>query len=285
MNFPDAIPWLFGTFRISMMLGVALVVPSVTALGVVEARTLRVTSDVITSQAVPDAFDGTRIVFVADVHAGPYFGPQRMDRLVEQVNSLDPDVLILGGDYVGGRLNGAKVFYPRAADFRANLAKLAVLGNHDVWEGSQEAKQGLSEAGFTLLENDSVQLTVGDSSLAVAGVSDLYTGDPDPEAAARDITPEMFSVLVSHNPDVFADRLGRTAGDWDLALAGHTHAGQVTLFGTSSYVPSKHGARYRAGWRTENGTPILVTNGVGTVTLPVRLFAQPEVHLITLRSE
>ncbi|MDF1542317.1 MAG: metallophosphoesterase [Anaerosomatales bacterium] len=284
MSISEHMPWLFDTFRVGM-LGVALAVPAVTLYGAAEARTLKVTSDVITSRSLPKEFDGTRIVFVADVHAGPYFGPNRMDKLVEQVNALDPDVLILGGDYVGGRTGGARTFYARAADFRARRAKVAVLGNHDVWEGSEEARRGFAEAGFALLEDDSVHVSTGDASIAVAGVSDLYTGDPDPEAAARGIAPETFSVLVSHNPDVFAGRLGTTAGEWDLALAGHTHAGQVTFFGTPAFVPSEHGGRYRTGWRDENGTPILVSNGVGTVTLPVRLFAQPEIHLITLHSK
>lgn len=282
MDLHDHIPWLFDAWRTGM-LGVALLVPSVAIYGAVEARSLRVTNDVVTSASLPEQLDGTRVVFVADVHAGPLFGAGRMDKLVERVNSLEADVLILGGDYVGGRMSGAKVFYPRAADFRARAAKLAVLGNHDNWEDSESAKRGLAEAGFTLLENDSAHVTIGDSSFAVAGVEDLYTGDPDPETAAQGIDPGTFSILVSHNPDVFADRLGRTAGDWNLALAGHTHGGQVTL-GRAAHVPSSHGARYRAGWSTENGTPILVTNGVGAVTLPIRVFAEPEIHLITLRS-
>ena len=283
MSISEHLPWLFDTFRAGM-LGVAMVVPAATLYGAAEARTLRVTNDAITSSCLPQEFDGTRIVFVADIHAGPYFGSNRMDRLVKQVNALDPDVLILGGDYVGGRTGGVRTFYARAADFQARLAKVAVLGNHDVWEGPADARSGLIEAGFELLEDDSVRISIGDALIAVAGVSDLYTGDPDPEAAARDIPPGTFSVLVSHNPDVFAESLGKTAGEWDLALAGHTHAGQITFFGTPAFIPSDHGDRYRSGWRDENGTPILVTNGVGTVTLPVRLFAKPEIHVITLRS-
>lgn len=283
MSLNDITSWLFGDWWHHAVVGIALIAP-IAAFGVTEARSLRVTTDVVTSSSITRELDGTRIVFVADVHAGPLFGPERMDALVERVNALEPDVLILGGDYVGGRMSGAKVFYPRAKDFQARVAKLAVLGNHDNWEDPEGARRGLAEAGFTLLENEHTRVTSGDSSFAVAGVGDLYTSDPDPEAAAEGIDPDMFSVLVSHNPDVFADRLGSTAGDWDLALAGHTHGGQVTLFGRPLHVPSEYGRRYGRGWRTENGTPILVSNGVGAVTLPFRLFAEPEIHLITLRT-
>lgn len=284
MGFRETITRLLAGVRTGA-LSMALVIPGVTAYSFAEARTLSVTSDVITSASVPQELEGARIVFVSDVHAGPYFGPGRMDALVDQVNALEPDVLILGGDYVGGRANGAEVFYERAGGFRARLARIAVLGNHDVWEGAETARDGLAEAGFSVLENESALIDAGGAAIAVAGVDDLYTGDPDPEAASRGIPEDAFAVLVSHNPDVFADLLGATAGRWDLALAGHTHGGQVTLFGLGGHVPSDHGQRYRSGWMDENDTRILVSNGVGSVTLPVRLFARPEIHVITLDSQ
>jgi len=285
MNLHDAASWLLDSWRI-VLVGIAVFFTGFAVYGITEARALNVTADSITSQPRLQDLDGIRIVFIADVHAGPLFGRRRMDALVNQVNALEPDVLILGGDYVGGRMNGADIFYPAAAGFRARLAKIAVLGNHDNWENPGEAKQRLTEAGFTVLGNDNIELKIGDATIAVAGVDDLGTGNPDPEAAALGIDENAFSILVSHNPDVFADRLGTTAGDWNLALAGHTHAGQVTFFGaTAPIVPSRHGGRYRTGWRTENGTPILVTNGVGAVTMPFRLFARPEINLITLTGE
>lgn len=282
MNLADLISRVSGPM-LTGVLGVALVVPTAAVYGAVEARSLRVKSDTVASASLPPELDGLRIVYLADVHAGPYFGPSRMDDLVRRVNALDADVLILGGDYVGGRSNGAEIFYPRASELKARVAKLAVLGNHDNWEGSAQAKRGLTDAGFTVLENDNARVTVDGASLYIAGVDDLYTGHPDPEAAAGGIPEGAFSVLVSHNPDVFADDLGTTAGTWALALAGHTHGGQVAI-GSVGYVPSRHGARYRTGWRTENGTRILVTNGVGSVTVPLRISAEPEIHLITLQS-
>jgi hypothetical protein len=180
-------------------------------------------------------------------------------------------------------MHGSEVFYPRACGFRAKVAKLAVLGNHDNWEGSQTAKQGLAEAGFTLLDNDSTRITARGESFAVAGVEDLETGNPDPQAAASGIDPDSFAILVSHNPDTFTDRLGDSAGDWDLGLAGHTHGGQIGLGGLAQRS-SGTASRTRSGWMAENGLRILVTKGVGTVTVPMRFSAQPEVHVITLQS-
>jgi len=287
MALPDFIRELAeAPVRTAVLVGIVLAALFVTY-SLVEARLMRVVADEIASPNLPRELDGTRLVFVADVHAGPFFRHRSMERLVEKVNALEPDVLVLGGDYVGGRLDGAEVFYPAARGFEARLGKVAVLGNHDVWEGEEEAREGLADAGFHVLDNESVTLESPEGgALTVAGVADLYTGRPDAARAARGIAEDDFAVLVSHNPDVFATQLPETAESWDLALAGHTHAGQLTFFGiVAPIVPSAHGQRYRSGWVTEHDTPILVSNGVGSVALPMRVFARPEIHVITLRSE
>lgn len=266
---------------------VALVIVSIVVWSLVEARTLRVTHDVVTSPNVPPAFDGARLVFVSDVHAGPYFGKGRMRNLVERVNQLRPDVLVLGGDYVGGRANGKQVFYPAVGAFDSRLGTVAVLGNHDTWEGKAESIKGLQDAGITVLMNSSARVRsgAGGDSIMIAGVEDLETGHPDAEAAAQDIARDSFTVLVSHNPDVFATALPATEGAFDLALAGHTHSGQLTAFGSiAPIMPSEFGQRYRGGWLEESGVPILVSRGIGTVTAPVRFFAPPEINLIELRT-
>ncbi len=266
---------------------VAIVVVSLTAaffaIAATEARRLRIDRKELVSADLPEEFDGARIVFVADVHAGPHLGRRRVSALVDAVNELDADILILGGDYVGGRLDGAEMFYPQAARLRASLGRYAVLGNHDVWEDSGAARRGLEDAGITLLENEAVRVSRNGESIAIAGVEDLYTGHPDARVAGKDLKPSDFSVLVSHNPDVFGGQLPEMKGIWDLALSGHTHGGQVTLFGTLlPLAPDWLRKRFRSGWSYQSGVPVLVSNGVGTVTAPIRFFAEPEIHVITL---
>ncbi len=290
MNLNAPVLWLVATpLRIAVLVA-AIVLIALAVYSNAEARSLRVTSDELVSETLPAEFDGVRLVFLADVHAGRFFGERSMRALVDAVNAQEPDILVLGGDYVGGRANGAATFYRWAPDFEARLAKLAVLGNHDVWEGEAEARAGLAASGFTALENAAARVSSsggpggGEASITIAGVDDLYTGNPDVARAASDIPAEDFAVLVSHNPDVFATQLDESVRTWDLALAGHTHAGQMTVLGFGApIVPSRYGQRYRNGWMNEQGTPILVTNGVGVVTLPVRFFARPEIHVITLR--
>lgn len=254
------------------------------AWALIEPFTLSVERGTVSNHAVPASFDGARIVFVSDVHSGPFFGPARTARLIDQVNALKPDLVILGGDYVGGHRRGAEIFYPQAARFDAPLGTIAVLGNHESWEGTEKARAGLASAGITLLENDHVLVKQGGSDIFVVGVEDLQTGHPDAERAAKGIVPGDFGILVSHNPDVFADSLPQAGRTFDLALAGHVHGGQVTLFGERAvWVPSAYGERYRQGWREESGLPVLVSRGVGTVHLPLRFFAGPQIHVVELR--
>lgn len=254
------------------------------AYSLVEARLIRVRRDTVGSADLPLALDGLRIVFVSDIHAGPYLRRRGMDRLVARLNALEPDVLLLGGDYVGGEAHGARWFYPAIAHAQARLCKIAVLGNHDVWEGAGEARAGLAAAGFTLLENANVDArTPEGATLFFGGVEDFRTGHPDVGKAALGIEPGAFAVLVSHNPDVFATQLESTCEVWDLALSGHTHGGQVTLFGGPGLTrPSHYG--FHKGWSKVNGVDVLVSAGAGTVTLPLRFFARPEIHVITVRA-
>ncbi len=255
------------------------------AYAAVRTQDLDVTTDELASPDVPEEFDGARVVFLADVHTGPFFSRERTAELVDAVNALEPDVILLGGDYVGGRVGAAPDFYAEAARFEAPLGVYAVLGNHDVWEGADEARAGLDEAGIGLLDNDSISLELDGASIRLAGVQDLYTGESDVETAGTGIEADEFAILVSHNPDVFPNGIAATPGMWDLALAGHTHGGQIALGEVKPVVTSMYGDRFSGGWTTEEGTPILVTRGVGTVTVPVRIGATPEVHVITLTSD
>lgn len=244
---------------------------------------LQVSSASFTSYHVPASFDGARIVFISDVHAGPHFSRARVARLVDRVNALQPDIIILGGDYVGGKRGGAEAFYPEAARLRAPLGVYAVLGNHDSWEAAETARSGLQDADIALLENEMVLVEKDSTALFLAGLEDLQTGRPDISLIASGVVPTGLAILVSHNPDVFADQLPAHEGVFDIALAGHLHGGQVTFFGRSAlWVPSAYGNRYRQGWREEADTQILVSRGVGTVDLPMRFFSPPEIHLITL---
>lgn len=250
-----------------------------------EARHVRIERHTVHDARIPVSLDGATLLFAADIHAGPIFGSTRVEHLVETINAEEPDIIVLGGDYVGGHANGATVFYPAIGTLRATHGVFAVLGNHDVWEGVGHAREGMRDAGIELLENDVARIEADGGSIAIAGLEDEWTGMPNATAVSRSIGPDEFAVLAAHNPDSFVSEFD-SAGtvDWGLALAGHTHGGQLHgVYWLMPHKPTAFGSRFLGGWSMEGETPLLVSNGVGAVTLPLRFLAPPQIHVITLR--
>jgi uncharacterized protein len=221
-----------------------------------------------------------RIVLMSDLHVqGPDMPPERLARIVAQVNGLRPDLVLIAGDLAGDRQLATR-WYSEAesaaplAGLRAPLGVVAVLGNHDHWRNAEAARRALAGAGVHLLSNDAVRL----GPLAVGGLDDDFTGRDDlPRTLARMRAVGGVPVLLSHSPDPFPD-LPPGIG---LMLAGHTHCGQIRLplVGAPTYE-SRHGARYGCGRIDEEGRTLIVSAGLGTSVLPLRLGAAPDLWLI-----
>lgn len=224
-----------------------------------------------------------RIALLADTHAlYPTMSPDRLRRIVAQVNALHPDIVVLGGDYVS---NPGKHFstrfgsYPFAdavapfAGLQAPDGVFAVLGNHDYDDGdTARLAAALDATGVHTLVNRSVDL----GPLVLGGIDDLWNGTPSLDWIAT-VPAGKPLVLASHNPDIFPDAPPRV----DLVLSGHTHCGQIVppLLGPFVSV-SRYGHRYRQGRIDENGRSLIVTCGVGG--MPLRWGAAPEVALVTV---
>lgn len=241
-----------------------------------------------TTPSLPAVFDGLKIVYVSDIHYGTFFKKERLDQLVEKVNALDADIILLGGDYAEDS-RGALEFWQMKPDFRAKTATLCVFGNHDRTlpeENFLPIQDAMKAAGVIPLVNDVYVLEKDGHTLAFAGPDDYYNGYPDLEKLARLTRSADFTVFLPHTPDILPQAYQLPDGAfYQLALCGHTHGGQVAFFGYAPKSSSDYGNRYRSGWYHEEGTDILVSNGVGTSDLPVRLGVQPQYHLITLQAE
>jgi predicted MPP superfamily phosphohydrolase len=221
-----------------------------------------------------------RIALIADLHvAGPDMPPERLARIVERINALGPDLVLIAGDFVSDkrasthRYSFAEAVAPLAA-LRARLGTIAVLGNHDHWRGTAEARAALAGIGIRVLANEAVQA----GPLAIGGLDDAFTGhnrDAATYAAMRRLPGARL--LLSHSPDPFAT----LPPDIALMLAGHTHCGQIRLpFIGAISTMSDHGDRYACGIIEENGRTLIVTAGLGTSILPLRLMAPPDLWLI-----
>lgn len=223
-----------------------------------------------------------RALLLSDVHvAGPDMPPRRLERIVWQIEMLNPDVVLIAGDFIGDKDVGTRRHSWRqaAAPFerlRPRLGLFAVLGNHDHWRNGPEARRALEAVGVRVLANEAARA----GPLAIGGLDDPYIGRDDVDATVRAMRRLGGArVLLSHSPDPFP-RLPANIG---LMLAGHTHCGQIRLpvIGAISTM-SDHGDRYACGRIDENGRTLIVTAGLGTSILPLRLGARPDMWLVTL---
>lgn len=223
-----------------------------------------------------------RVLLTADIHvAGPDMPPSRVDRIVRQINALAPDLVLIAGDFVSDRrlsthrYSESEAIAPLKGP-RARLGVVAVLGNHDHWRNAGAVRTALGAIGVRVLDNDAARV----GPLVIGGVDDAFTGYARPITTLQRMRRLPGAKLVlTHSPDVFPT-LPPDAG---LVLAGHTHCGQIVLplIGPLATM-SDYGRRYRCGLIREGGKTLIVTAGVGTSIMPIRIGAPPDIWLLRL---
>ena len=232
-------------------------------------------------ESVPEEFDGWKFAFVSDLHYPSLFTPKRLGKLVRRLQKESPDALLLGGDYVTDN-DSIDALFKSLSAVKTSLGTYAVLGNHDKCNEPM-IRKAMGENGVMLLDG-TIQYMIFDDGgeLGIAGVYDSFADDTLFAQYMERANDPDFLILLTHNPD-FVERHSLTA---DLAFAGHTHGGQVSLFGL--YTPVKntrYGRRFLRGRnRTTNGTTMITTNGVGTSRRKVRFCVPSEIVLVTLKS-
>jgi predicted MPP superfamily phosphohydrolase len=260
----------------------------------VEPRWLQVSRVPFPLRDLPEALDGLRLVQLTDIHLGPWLSVDRVRTVVECANGLQPDVMLLTGDYV----HKSRAYIPQVAEalaaLRPRIGTVAVLGNHDWWHGAEETRLEFRKRGFRLLDNSRLFVTperrlspTVAPGLCLAGVGDLWEDQCLYAQALEGVPGDVPRLLLSHNPDAAEDpRL--TRGGWrvDLMVSGHTHGGQVSLpFFGPPVIPSRFGNKYAHGLVEGPACPVFVSRGVGMSLLPIRCGARPEITLLELRRQ
>jgi predicted MPP superfamily phosphohydrolase len=220
-----------------------------------------------------------RVAFGSDFHAGGMTDDRLLAEACAALAALEPDVLLLGGDFVTSRAADVDRIAPLLSGIPAPLGKFAVLGNHDLYVETAHLEARLERAGISVLTNRHVRLPDPFGDVVICGLDDALEGNPLPHLALDGV--EGTRIVLMHSPDVLAAMGDR---EFDLALCGHTHGGQIALpWGTPVIVPGGHLSRrycrghYKVGCNDANA--LLVSRGVGCSALPIRLFSAPEVHL------
>lgn len=242
----------------------------------IEPRILRVIEETIVLS--PSSTQTIDVLVIGDSHAGPYRNSKWMEKVVQQANLLSPDMVVLVGDYIYNHSSQMEE-NEALASLQAPLGVYAVTGNHDYIDGHPEVIVNfLKSAGIQVLENRSVSLGIGDKTVILVGMSDLWF-DGNIEQALERVTPEQTVILLSHNPDVVLDL---ESSQVDLVISGHTHGGQIRLpwIGSVAKIPDLLGRAYDLGLFYYQGFPLFITGGVGETGPRARLFNPPEMNLL-----
>ena len=231
------------------------------------------------SVAVPSSFRGSlKIAFASDFHAGPLTDPRLFDDVFAAIRAFEPDMVFLGGDYVSFSQEHIGDLLSRVVHLTPPLGLFAVLGNHDLWLEDATIHARLREAGADVLVNETRRVDTPAGSVLIYGMDEPGTGQP--QAPPDSGEGADLRLLLMHSP------LGLRHVDgfaFHAAFLGHTHGGQIALPGGIPVVLPR-GCRSHARGLIDvpsNG-PLLVSRGVGLSQVPVRLFADSEVHLCTI---
>lgn len=258
-------------------------------------RRLDVKTTEVSIKNLPKNFDGYRIAQLSDFHIGVYDAtPDAVDRIVERVNSLHPDLIVFTGDLVNTSPEELNRFTDVLSRFKAPDGVISILGNHDYciyhrYVGDDTPKKALAKVvkaeeqmGWNLLRNQSVQITRGDEHIAIVGVENAgekhFPNKADLKKAMSGLPSDECKILLSHDPSHWhREVLPET--DIPLMLAGHTHAMQFRL---GNFSPSKWSYPEWGGLYSEGDRHLYVSTGIGG-NIAFRFGVYPTIDMIVLR--
>ncbi len=258
---------------------------------------LRVESTAIVDETFPADVRRLRVAYVTDLHVSgfPFYTKSRADGLLKQINALNPDLVLFGGDFTESAEETLRFFEQlrdrQLTQLHPTYGTFAVLGEHDRMGGNvtlAQLRTVMISAGVTPLINEVAEVRVGNSTIRIAGLDDVTAGRPDLAAVAGQVRRDDYVIFLCHNPEIIPLAMSATGSDgrtgwYDIGLFGHTHGGQIAL-GTL-HLADEVETRYRYGWVTESRVRMLVSGGIGTSVLPIRFLRAPTIHLLTLLSQ
>jgi predicted MPP superfamily phosphohydrolase len=240
---------------------------------------------------LPKAFHGFRIAQLSDIHIGPFMTAREVQNCVAITNRLRADLVVLTGDFITWDPGTQEAVVDVLAGLKAPFGRYGCLGNHELWAGVEDSiTEMFAQRDIRMLRSNTAAVTSQGEKLNLIGVdyqSRRRFGPPGGrpvrqylEGVDRLMMPGTVNILLSHNPNTF-DRAAELG--IDLSLAGHTHGGQITLeFIHPDLSPSRLITDYGRGWFEKRGSQLYVNRGLGTIFVPIRLGATPEITLFEL---
>lgn len=270
-----------GRWRITTALGAALVLVGGAIFGKqVFDPPLEIHPFELELPRLDPAFAGYRLVQISDIHMDS-MKPERLEEIVSQVNALNPDLIVITGDFVTHEPQRYhRVLVDNLKNLRARDGVYAVLGNHDHWAGPAEVRRILHEAGIIELDNRVVNIQRSDAVFYLAGVDCTYVGADRLDQVLNALPGDDAAILLAHEPDYAVE--SAPTDRFDLQLSGHSHGGQARfpLIGSPFLPPLAR--KYPYGLYQVGSMKLYTNRGLGAIYVAARFNVRPEVALITL---
>ncbi len=258
------------------VLTVGLLALEMLGYGLVEARQIQIEEIKITSSKL--ASGRVTIAQISDLHLGMMLGNEFIERIMTRLQEIQPDIVVATGDIVDGQGDDLDALAKQFHSLQSTKGAYAVIGNHEFYAGLENSLRFLRRAGFTVLRGESAVA----AGIVFVGIDDSTAGTLGHEArvdtkkALSSVSKDNFIVLLKHQPVVDSET------PFDLQLSGHIHGGQIFPFGLLTRLV--YGVRTGLT-RLADGRWLYVSRGTGTWGPPIRIFAAPEITLITVESE
>jgi predicted MPP superfamily phosphohydrolase len=212
---------------------------------------------------------------------------ENQKRLVKEVKTLEPDLVVLTGDMVDGDVESIETHLAFLKDLTDETPVYAVSGNHEYWSASsQEVKTVYDTLGVTSLEDECLLFSESSQPIKLCGISDYekFSDFQDYRETIPKPEENTFNILLAHRP-VYFDTYA--SFDYDLVLSGHAHGGMIRLpFIGGLYAPDQgFFPSYTTGPYIEDGTTMIVSRGLGNSVFPFRIQNRPEIIAITLENK
>jgi uncharacterized protein len=263
--------------------GAALVAGPVaaTGFGILMRNRIRVSEMKIPIPNLPKDLDGLRIVQVTDVHLSPFLSESEFARAIDMANETRANIALMTGDLISRVGDPLDACLKHLARLRADAGVIGCLGNHEIYTKTEDyVTLQAARVGIKFLRFESKVFQFGNAEINFAGVDYQMYNKPYLVGAEQLVKPGAFNVMLSHNPDVFPEAASK---GYDLTIAGHTHGGQVNVeILHQNMNVARYYTPYVRGLYREVNSSIYVSSGIGTIGVPVRIGAPPEISLIQL---
>ncbi len=235
-------------------------------------------------RGLPAGLEGLRLALLSDIHLSAFLSEQELERVIDAANEIRPHVALVTGDMISARGDPLDACLRQLARLRSDAGTFGCMGNHENYAGAlgYATREG-TRLGIRFLRGQAQQLRFNGAALNLVGVDyqPISRSGDYLAGAERLVVPGAANVLLSHNPDVFpaAARKG-----FDLTLSGHTHGGQVTVeILEQTLNPARFITPFVYGLYRDGKASAYVTRGIGTIGIPARIGAQPEIALLRLK--